>query len=184
MHIDFLTARFGSAAAREAIIFRDRAYTYHWLLDRLRFWQDRLERESVQRGMVVVLNSGFSPNSVAILLALIEQGCIVLPMTHATGEKSRQLLEIGQVEAIVSVDSNDAISIFRTGRTAVHNLYASLREAAHPGLVLFSSGSTGKSKGAVHDLSRLLAKFRTRRHDLRTLAFLLFDHIGGIDTLF
>jgi acyl-CoA synthetase (AMP-forming)/AMP-acid ligase II len=29
----------------------------------------------------------------------------------------------------------------------------------------------------------ILEKFRTPRHNLRTIAFLLFDHIGGIDTL-
>jgi long-chain acyl-CoA synthetase len=52
-----------------------------------------------------------------------------------------------------------------------------------PGLVLFSSGSTGKIKAAVHDFAGLLEKYKTRRKDLRTLTFLLFDHIGGIDTL-
>jgi acyl-CoA synthetase (AMP-forming)/AMP-acid ligase II len=52
-----------------------------------------------------------------------------------------------------------------------------------PGLVLFSSGSTGKSKAAVHNMVNLLEKYKTRRHDLRTLSFLLFDHIGGIDTM-
>lgn len=49
--------------------------------------------------------------------------------------------------------------------------------------MLFSSGSTGKSKGIVHDLSLLLEKFRTPRAALKTIAFLLLDHIGGINTL-
>jgi acyl-coenzyme A synthetase/AMP-(fatty) acid ligase len=100
------------------------------------------------------------------------------------GKKSDELTEIGQAEAIVTVDESENVTVSHTGIAARHELYDKLREAAHPGLVLFSSGSTGKPKGTVHDISRLLRKYHTRRHDLRTLAFLLFDHIGGFDTLF
>ena len=71
----------------------------------------------------------------------------------------------------------------RTGRAAHHDLYQILRSRHHPGLVLFSSGSTGKSKRAVHDLLSVLKKFQTPRPALRTAAFLLFDHIGGINTV-
>jgi long-chain acyl-CoA synthetase len=62
-------------------------------------------------------------------------------------------------------------------------IHQALREGKHPGLVLFSSGSTGASKAAVHDFSKLLTKFHNRRQSKKTLAFLLFDHIGGINTL-
>jgi long-chain acyl-CoA synthetase len=51
-------------------------------------------------------------------------------------------------------------------------------------MVFFTSGSTGVSKAVVHDLAKLMNKYTVKRHDLRTLAFLLFDHIGGFDTLF
>jgi acyl-coenzyme A synthetase/AMP-(fatty) acid ligase len=50
--------------------------------------------------------------------------------------------------------------------------------------VLFSSGSTGKSKAAVHDFAKLLDKFRVKKQKLRAITFLLLDHIGGINTLF
>jgi acyl-coenzyme A synthetase/AMP-(fatty) acid ligase len=36
----------------------------------------------------------------------------------------------------------------------------------------------------VHDLHRLLAKYRVPRQRFRTLVFLLLDHIGGVNTLF
>jgi acyl-coenzyme A synthetase/AMP-(fatty) acid ligase len=49
--------------------------------------------------------------------------------------------------------------------------------------VLFTSGSTGTSKAALHDVGVLLEKFRARRHRLVTITFLLLDHIGGINTL-
>jgi acyl-CoA synthetase (AMP-forming)/AMP-acid ligase II len=50
--------------------------------------------------------------------------------------------------------------------------------------VLFSSGSTGKNKAALHNFTTLLEKFKVPRYRMRTLNFLLFDHIGGINTLF
>jgi acyl-coenzyme A synthetase/AMP-(fatty) acid ligase len=49
--------------------------------------------------------------------------------------------------------------------------------------VLFSSGSTGKSKAAVHNLAKLLEKFKVVRYAHRAITFLLYDHIGGVNTL-
>jgi acyl-coenzyme A synthetase/AMP-(fatty) acid ligase len=62
-------------------------------------------------------------------------------------------------------------------------LLARLAGEGRPGLVLFSSGSTGEPKAALHDLDRLLAKFRVERHTQRMILFLLFDHIGGLNSL-
>ena len=90
---------------------------------------------------------------------------------------------IAETEWIVDLDDRDAVRVTPTGRTAGHALLRTLRERGHPGLVLFSSGSTGASKAAVHDLVPLLAKFEVRKRTLRTIAFLLFDHIGGVNTL-
>jgi acyl-CoA synthetase (AMP-forming)/AMP-acid ligase II len=63
-------------------------------------------------------------------------------------------------------------------------LLTRLLDAGRPGLVLFSSGSTGKSKAMLHDFGRLLEKFQGPPKDMRILSFLLLDHIGGINTLF
>ena len=59
-----------------------------------------------------------------------------------------------------------------------------LLDAGAPGLVLFSSGSTGENKAVLSDFDRLLEKFKVPRQRLVTLTFLLFDHIGGVNTLF
>lgn len=63
-------------------------------------------------------------------------------------------------------------------------MLAALRERGHAGLVLFSSGTTGRPKAILHDFEAFLARYRTPRPTLRTLSFLMFDHIGGINTLF
>jgi acyl-CoA synthetase (AMP-forming)/AMP-acid ligase II len=65
-----------------------------------------------------------------------------------------------------------------------HPLLAGLRERGGSGLVLFSSGSTGTPKAILHETERFLRKFDAAGKPMRTLAFLLFDHVAGQDTLF
>ena len=92
-------------------------------------------------------------------------------------------MAIAEVEWVITIDEQDQMSVARTQVTAGHEYFHRLRDLAHPGLVLFSSGSTGKSKAAVHDMLNILEKFQVPRHRLRTISFLLYDHIGGINTM-
>ena len=65
-----------------------------------------------------------------------------------------------------------------------HEYYDILRSRKHPGLILFSSGTSGEPKGAVHDFVNLLEKFKKKsRRSLKIVNFLLFDHWGGLNTL-
>ena len=49
--------------------------------------------------------------------------------------------------------------------------------------MLFSSGTTGRSKASVLDFAKVLGKYGEARRPRRTLGFLNLDHIGGINTL-
>ena len=52
------------------------------------------------------------------------------------------------------------------------------------GLILFSSGTTGRPKAILHSLNELFKRYEGKKKSLVTMNFLLFDHIGGINTLF
>ncbi len=181
--IGFLLDVFEANLENDALVWRDAPVRYGWLLERVRDWRERLEREQVGPGTVTAVEADFSPNAVALFLALAERGCVLTPLTTSVAAQKAEFLEIGEVEAVFSIDERDEARLTRLGRVATHPLYAALRERGHPGLVLFSSGSTGKSKAAVHDLAGILEKFRTPRHSLRALSFLLYDHIGGVNTM-
>lgn len=166
------------------MIWQDQSFTYNWMLDRFDFWCDHLCSHQIGQGNVVVLKSDYSPDSIAMLLSLIALDAIIAPITNAAVSRQEELEQIAQGEISIAMSSGVECEILKTGRRASHPLFDQLRYRSAPGLVLFSSGSTGKSKAAVHDFNRLLKKYQVRRKDFRTLAFLLFDHIGGVDTLF
>ena len=184
MHVDFPVDGFERVADRDAIIWRDQSVTYRSLLEGLERWRETIGRENLRPGTVVSLEADFSPNAVALLLALIENSCTVVPLTSSVNALKPEFRRVAEVEVIVEIGDDDEALLSRTEMVANHDCFQTLREAGHPGLVLFSSGSTGKSKAAVHDLMPLLSKFHVPRHAWRTISFLLFDHIGGVNTLF
>lgn len=184
MHAEFLLERFRESGNRDAIVWRDRTVSYAELLAAVEEERERLRAAGVADGAVAALEADFSPRGVALLLALVDRGAVVVPLSSSVEAQKPAFLRIAEVEVAIRVGADDAVEIERTGTTAAHPLLLELRRSGHPGLVLFSSGSTGASKAALHDFVPLLAKFRVRRHARRTLSFLLFDHIGGVNTLF
>jgi long-chain acyl-CoA synthetase len=168
----------------EALVWKDVGYSYGWLAKRGQELEVLLNNSGVTPGSVVELNTDFSPETVALLLALINRSCIVAPTSKIPFAKREEFRQIAQVEWIITVDSDDSFSLDRASALADNDHILTLRNRQVPGLIIFSSGSSGKSKAGVHDFARLLEKFATPRKTMRVLAFLLFDHIGGIKTLF
>jgi len=183
VHIDFLRQKFAEAADADALVWRDQAYSYAYLLEQIDEWNRSLDEAGIETGMVVSVEADFSPRAIALMLALIERNCLFVPLSSSIEAKKPEFREVAQVEAIVSIDGDDNSLISKTGITATHEIIKALKEDGHPGLTLFSSGSTGKSKAAVHDFVPMLEKYKVPRHSLRTITFLLFDHIGGVNTL-
>ena len=106
-------------------------------------------------------------------LALFRSKCTIALLSRAVKEKKAEFCEIAEAEYIITFHSDDTVSVSQQGGKAEHEIYMALRHVGHPGVVLFSSGSTGKSKAAVHDFVPLLEKFKTARHAKRTIAFYL-----------
>ncbi|MCU0655112.1 MAG: long-chain fatty acid--CoA ligase [Polyangiaceae bacterium] len=179
----FLLERFSAAGPAPALVWNDRTFSYEWLLGALDSWRERLAAGGVARGAVVALTADFSPHSAAALLALWERACIVVPVSHAVSDLRQEMLDTAQVEVEITIHGDDSAALEPRGVVVSNPLLLGLRGAGSPGLVLFSSGSSGKAKGVVHDAGRLLEKFHTQRHARRTIAFLSFDHIGGLNTL-
>jgi long-chain acyl-CoA synthetase len=186
--IAWLLERIRQSGTADAIVWHDAIWSYADLL-RLVTNADRvLDRHGIRAGRVVSLEADYSPRAVSMLLALLDRAAVLVPLTSNVGAEREEFLEIAGATDRVAVDAEDGCRVLARDQTGAqpspHPLTRRLMDLGHPGLVLFSSGSTGKSKAALHDMTALLEKFKVKRHSLRTLTFLLLDHIGGLNTLF
>ena len=167
----------------DAIAASGTVMTYDNMLANVKAWKERLDASGLPRGAVVGTDSQYNGETMSLLLALMQHGAIMVPLSGEAKSRAQEFEEIAQLEWYIRL-AHQSFTIEPTGRRAQHPLYEALHERDTPGLVLFSSGSTGKSKASVHDLNLLLKKFRQPRRRWRTLLFLGLDHIGGINTLF
>ena len=183
MYIDFFLNTFNENSHRNAIIWNRRAYSYEWLIKTYQLWLDKLNDFISHNGTIVIIEADFSPNSIALLFALIEKNAVIVPLTDSVENKRDEFIRISEGELLIKINSEDKVEISKIPHDANNKLYKRLRKKEHPGLVLFSSGSTGASKASLHDITFLLEKFKLRRHRLNAITFLLYDHIGGFNTL-
>ena len=184
MYIDFLYNVFNDYRSNNAIIWNGKIYKYSSLIEYIENACYFIDSSGIKPGAVVALDGDFTPKSIALLLALIEKACIVVPLTNVVTKNEKKLFHIAQVELVFRIDKEDDFTSESFSRRYENKYYELIRKRCHPGLVLFSSGTSGEPKAAVHDFLALLEKFKTRRKDLRTLNFLLFDHWGGLNTMF
>ena len=183
MHLKWLYARMAETPDQPAVIWRERSITYAELLDATARWTSLLDEYSIGAGNVVAIIGDYSPTACAAVLALIDRGAILVPLTRATNPQHDEFLALSEAQYLIRVGSDDSWEVVNLETEVSHPLLLELARLEHPGLVVFSSGSTGASKGMVHDLARTLEKFLTRRQALVTITFLLFDHFGGFNTL-
>jgi len=183
MNRDWLTWRLHSFGHRSALIWRGESWSFRQLCDASNAWLEQLARHGVKPGDTLAICGDFSPMACALLVAAVLNRNIIVPLASETTPRWDRLMELAQVQFAVRFDRNDAWDLAGFDRASNHHLLRQLNERDAPGLILFSSGSTGESKGSVLDFTRLLTKFETPRPSHRMLVFLLLDHIGGINTL-
>ena len=184
MFIDLLIRNFESSPAHIALVWNDQEFSNAQILALFHQRLMEIDDHKIPHGAVVSIEGDFSPNAVATLLALIRRSCILVPQNNANDLITEERNVIAQTEYRFCFDASDSLLFIKTPNIASHTLYSAIKESAHPGLVLFSSGSSGNPKAAVHDFIPLLEKYLNPRKPYTTLNFLLFDHWGGLNTLF
>lgn len=187
MH-SWLLERLGSFGDDLALVYpagsTERTASYQDLARKTRDWTVELEARGVQPGAVVAVEGAFTLNATALILALIQRQAVIVPLVREMRAGRESFLEIAEVEWLFEFDEDDQSAVAERRPISRSNaLLEKLRRRGSPGLVIFSSGSTGTPKAILHDFAQVLRKFEKVRQKKVTLCFLLFDHIGGVDTL-
>ncbi len=156
-------------------------YTYNDLLSEIQELQQTWQ--SIPSGSTVAINSDYSFHSIALFLAMTFNKCIIVPIVTKNASFIKEKIEESRAEYIFSIH-NEKWEADHIKQTGLHLHIDALRNISRAGLVLFSSGSTGKPKAMIHDFDRLIDSYKDRKiKNIAFLIFLMFDHIGGINTL-
>ena len=142
--------------------------------------QNTSHLKDIKKGDVVAIIGDFDPVSISNLIKLIDLGAIIVPLTLDTKPLHKYFFDSSYCDYIL--EKNNLRKIDKGLKK--HVLIDQLKDSGNPGLILFSTGTTGRPKAILHDFSNFLERYKSKRPPLKTLNFLLFDHIGGINTLF
>ena len=118
---------------------------------------------------------GHGPAATAWLLALAEAGHFAVPLSGNAAEHPAKLAEVN-VQWVVATDGLGGNLLPRMDEPPAHALLRALAARGAAGLVLFSSGTSGRPKAMVQDFGAMLATYESRRpNQLPVLALL-----GGV----
>ena len=166
------------------IIEENKTFSYPDLVQNVAKYQTEISSK-INKGDVVCIQSDYSFDSISLFLALLQASCIVVPIVPTTDAEFDLKLKAAFINKIITInDEGLQISNINFEGETPEN-YTQIIEKNNSGLVLFSSGTTGVPKVMVHNLTELAESLKPPKkiRNLNFLLFLLFDHIGGINTL-
>ena len=175
-----------SSYSGEAIIDINGSFSFQELISQIDNYSRALLKDPNIKNSVIVIDSDYSFFSIALLLALIEHNCIIVPIVKTTIDAFTSKVKASEGNIIVRINDNHDLDFEKLNDTSIsHDDYLTIIEKKKSGIVLFSSGTTGTPKVMVHDFNNFIESFKPprRQKTLRFLLFLMFDHIGGLNTL-
>jgi len=182
--MEWLIERFSSAPERVAFIHEGRETSYGDVVKLIDKFYKRVQDAAFRSGETVVVLGEYSPEVFCLIMALCKNGNIIIPLTRASVVEESVALSVSGCEWFVEFDEACAEAIFiHRGLRSDNNLLNEFRKRGTPGMVLFSSGSSGKPKGILHDFNLIIEKFRKLRKSVVAIPFLMIDHFGGINTI-
>ena len=181
--MSFILEKFKSFNSKNAIVFEDRIYTYEEFVKQIKDYKDILDKHNISSKVVVILGD-YSFYNLALFFALYENKNIIVPITSNIKKVQDDFIKESFCQTIIKTDEKNLL-IQNLKTTFSHNMIDNLREKNSSGLILFSSGSTGKPKAMIHNLDTLIDSFKDKKEkSMNMLVFLMFDHIGGLNTVF
>ena len=166
---------------KKAIILNNEELLYSELNTKIEELYSLISKSFGQK-KVVVISGDYSFNSIALVFALSQHRCVFIPIISNNESEISKKIGVSKPDYIID---SVTLSITNLNNNSEQNpYYSELFKSDKSGLVLFSSGSTGDPKAMVHDFDNLLGTYLdVKTKNLTFLVFLMFDHIGGLNTM-
>ncbi|MGJ0290684.1 fatty acid--CoA ligase family protein [Aliarcobacter cryaerophilus] len=165
-----------------AIVFKNQNYSYDDLYNQIKKIENEL-LPTIKKGKVVSILSDYSFESIALLIALYKNKNIIVPITTTIESEIKERIEESYSDKIIKIVDNKYL-IEEHNSDDKHQMIKNLQDNSQSGLILFSSGSTGKPKAMIHNFDNLVEHYKDKKEkSLNMILFLIFDHIGGLNTL-
>lgn len=179
--IETVMGRMRGHGSKTAVYWNGTEFSYAEMFTLIERWRSELGRREIGAGSVVGVLGDFSPQTCALFFALMELRAIIVPFTRAIEAEIPVFMKIGGVQHMLRFDGQDGWHHESLGEFPQNELIERFRGET-PGLVVFTSGSTGMPKGILQDCERVMRKFVKQRAGWRTVLFLMMDHFGGFNT--
>ena len=181
--MSFIIEKFKSFNSKNAIVFENIIYTYEEFVEQIKEYKNILDKNNIFSKVVAILGD-YSFYNLALFFALYKNKNIIVPITSNIKKVQDDFIKESFCETIIKTDEKNLL-IQNLKTTSSHNMIDNLIEKNSSGLILFSSGSTGKPKAMIHNLDTLIDSYKDKKEkSMNMLVFLMFDHIGGLNTVF
>ena len=161
-------------------------FSFNDLLSKISKFESHEFLNNVKKHDRVIIYSDYSFDSIALLICLSKHPVNIIPIVKTTEKEFIEKVKEVSPNFILSFDKFGDLIVDKFGESKnLLDYFNQVTIKNDTGIILFSSGTTGKPKVMIQNLSNLIREIKIPRKQ-KTLTFILllmFDHIGGLNTL-
>ncbi len=170
----------------ECLIDLNGTYTFSDLVSQTNKFKNLLSNK-IRNHDRVLIYSDYTFHSISLLLSLSDLNINIIPIVKTTESEYQEKVESVNPHLILSFNDENKLIIKNSKLTQnKEDVFNDVTNKGDTGIILFSSGTTGKPKVMIQNLTKIISSIKAprRQKSLRFIILLMFDHIGGLNTLF